>query len=106
MRTGKTSSSAPKADYPQETAKPVTATSDPHDPVAPLVVLTTGGTIDKTYFDSLSQYQIGESVVQRLLEIARVSYPFRIVEALRKDSLDLTPDDREILRAKVAELTE
>jgi L-asparaginase len=44
--------------------------------------------------------------VQRLLEIARVSYPFRIVEALRKDSLDLTPDDREILRTKVAELTE
>jgi L-asparaginase len=84
----------------------VTATADPRDPVAPLVVLTTGGTIDKTYFDSLSQYQIGESVVQRLLEIARVSYPFRIVEALRKDSLDLTPDDREILRAKVAELTE
>jgi L-asparaginase len=84
----------------------VTATLDPRDPVPPLVVLTTGGTIDKTYFDSLSQYQIGESVVQRLLEIARVSYPFRIVEALRKDSLDLTPDDREILRAKVAELTE
>lgn len=73
---------------------------------APLVVLTTGGTIDKTYFDSLSQYQIGESVVQRLLEVARVSYPFRIVEALRKDSLDLTPQDREILRARLAELPE
>jgi L-asparaginase len=72
--------------------------------VPPIVVLTTGGTIDKTYFDALSQYQIGESVVQKLLDIARVSYPFRIVEALRKDSLDLTPDDREVLRAKVAEL--
>ncbi|MDB6087408.1 MAG: asparaginase [Gammaproteobacteria bacterium] len=83
----------------------MTPTLDPCEP-APLVVLTTGGTIDKTYFDSLSQYQIGESVVQRLLEIARVSYPFRIVEALRKDSLDLTPDDREILRAQVAGLKE
>jgi L-asparaginase len=71
----------------------------------PIVVLTTGGTIDKTYFDALSEYQIGESVVQKLLEIARVSYPFRIVEALRKDSLELTPEDREVLRAKVAELT-
>ena len=70
----------------------------------PIVVLTTGGTIDKTYFDALSQYQIGESVVQKLLETARVSYPFRIVEALRKDSLDLTDADREILRARVAEL--
>ena len=85
--------------------KLVPATPDPRDPVSPIVVLTTGGTIDKTYFDALSQYQIGESVVQRLLEIARVAYPFRIIEALRKDSLDLTPDDREILRAKVAELT-
>jgi len=69
----------------------------------PIVILTTGGTIDKTYFDALSQYQIGESIVQKLLETARVAYPFRIVEALRKDSLDLTAADREILRAKVAE---
>jgi L-asparaginase len=67
--------------------------------------MTTGGTIDKTYFDALSKYQVGESVVERLLEIGRVTYPFRIVEALRKDSLDLTAEDREILRAKVAELT-
>ena len=70
----------------------------------PIVVLTTGGTIDKTYFDALSKYQVGESVVQRLLEIGRVTYPFRIIEVLRKDSLDLTAEDRETLRAKVAEL--
>jgi L-asparaginase len=70
----------------------------------PIVVLTTGGTIDKIYFDALSQYQIGESVVRRLLEIGRVSYPFSIVEAFRKDSLDLTPEDREVIRAKVIAL--
>ena len=70
----------------------------------PIVVLTTGGTIDKTYFDALSKYEVGESVVQRLLEIGRVTYPFRIIEVLRKDSLDLTAEDRETLRAKVAEL--
>jgi L-asparaginase len=73
-------------------------------PPAPIVVLTTGGTIDKLYFDALSQYQIGESVVRRLLEIGRVSYPFSIVEVFRKDSLDLTPEDREVIRAKVSEL--
>lgn len=78
---------------------------DTHPPVAPIFVLTTGGTIDKLYFDALSQYQVGESVVQRLLQIGRVTYPFRIVEALRKDSLDITAEDREMLRAKVAELT-
>ena len=80
-------------------------TLDTHPPVAPIVVLTTGGTIDKLYFDALSQYQVGESVVQRLLQIGRVTYPFRIVEALRKDSLDITAEDREMLRAKVAELS-
>jgi L-asparaginase len=86
---------------PPESA--VTSSPDPQVP-QPIVVLTTGGTIDKTYFDALSKYQVGESVVQRLLEIGRVTYPFRIIEVLRKDSLDLTAEDRETLRAKVAEL--
>jgi L-asparaginase len=86
---------------PAESAVP--SSQDPHVP-EPIVVLTTGGTIDKTYFDALSKYQVGESVVQRLLEIGRVTYPFRIIEVLRKDSLDLTAEDRETLRAKVAEL--
>jgi L-asparaginase len=86
---------------PPESA--VTSSPEPQVP-QPIVVLTTGGTIDKTYFDALSKYQVGESVVQRLLEIGRVTYPFRIIEVLRKDSLDLTAEDRETLRAKVAEL--
>jgi L-asparaginase len=86
---------------PPESAVP--SSQDPQVP-QPIVVLTTGGTIDKTYFDALSKYQVGESVVQRLLEIGRVTYPFRIIEVLRKDSLDLTAEDRETLRAKVAEL--
>ena len=81
----------------------MTVSPDPHA-APPIFVVTTGGTIDKIYFDALSQYQIGESVVHRLLEIGRVSYPFRIVEALRKDSLELTDADRELIRAKVAEL--
>jgi L-asparaginase len=82
----------------EKTVTPDLATANP------IYVVTTGGTIDKIYFDALSQYQIGESVVHRLLEVGRVTCPFRIVEVLRKDSLDLTPDDRELIRAKVAEL--
>lgn len=74
------------------------------DALPPIVVLTTGGTIDKTYFDALSEYQIGDSIAQKLLEVARVAYPFRIVEALRKDSLELTEADRETVRAKVEAL--
>ncbi|NJO13594.1 MAG: asparaginase [Gammaproteobacteria bacterium] len=72
----------------------------------PLVVLTTGGTIDKTYFDALSAYQIGETVVSKLLGVANVHFPYRIEEVLRKDSLELDDEDREALRQKVAGLVE
>ncbi|HWJ68956.1 MAG TPA: asparaginase domain-containing protein [Sphingobium sp.] len=67
----------------------------------PIVVLTTGGTIDKHYFDALSEYQIGESMVAGLLHRARVTQPFEIVELLRKDSLELTDSDRALIHARV-----
>jgi L-asparaginase len=60
----------------------------------PILVVTTGGTIDKQYFDDLSKYQIADSTVGRLLQIARVTLPIEIVEVARKDSLDLTDEDR------------
>ena len=66
-----------------------------------LLVVTTGGTIDKLYFDALSEYQIGDSVVERVLWQARVALPFRVVELLRKDSLDLTDADRAAIVATV-----
>lgn len=64
-----------------------------------ILVLTTGGTIDKHYFDATSEYQVGESVIARLLAVARVTVPFEIVEVSRKDSLDLDDADRERLVA-------
>ncbi len=66
--------------------------------------MTTGGTIDKAYFDALSTYQIGEPVVKKLLDTANVTAPHRIVELLRKDSLEMTDDDRTRLRETVAGL--
>jgi L-asparaginase len=63
-----------------------------------ILVVTTGGTIDKAYFDALSDYQVGESVVARLLQIAKVTHPYRTIEFSRKDSLDMTEADREALR--------
>ena len=59
-----------------------------------ILVLTTGGTIDKNYFDALSEYQIVESGIPALLKEARVALPFRVVEVCRKDSLELTDEDR------------
>jgi len=61
---------------------------------AGILVLTTGGTIDKNYFDALSEYQIVDSAIGQLLKEARVALPFRIEEVCRKDSLELTAADR------------
>lgn len=69
---------------------------------APILILTTGGTIDKQYFDALSEYQIAESVIEKLLKTGRVMHPYRIVELMRKDSLELTAEDRELIRATIA----
>jgi L-asparaginase len=63
-------------------------------PTDSILILTTGGTIDKQYFDSLSQYQITDSMVTKLLTVARVTYPIVVQELLRKDSIDMTDEDR------------
>lgn len=71
-------------------------------PETPILLLTTGGTIDKIYFDALSDYQVGETVMTKLLEIARVKRPFRVEEVVRKDSLELDDADRALIRDRVA----
>lgn len=71
-------------------------------PDTPILLLTTGGTIDKIYFDALSDYQVGETVMAKLLDIARVKRPFRIEEVVRKDSLELDDADRVLIRDRVA----
>ena len=50
----------------------------------PILILTGGGTIDKQYFDPLSEYQVGGTSVARLLDIARVTLPYKIAEMARK----------------------
>jgi L-asparaginase len=64
------------------------------DTSSTILVLTTGGTIDKQYFDALSQYQITDSIVTKLLDVARVRHPYQVEEVLRKDSIDITDADR------------
>lgn len=63
-----------------------------------ILVITTGGTIDKVYFDAKSDYEVGESVVGELLEQAHVHVDFEMVHLMRKDSLELTDDDRKLVR--------
>ena len=67
----------------------------------PVVIITTGGTIDKVYFDASSDYEVGESVVADLLHQAQVRQPFEVISLLRKDSLDLTGDDRRLIASTI-----
>jgi L-asparaginase len=68
----------------------------------PLLIVTTGGTIDKVYFDAKSDYEVGESVVGELLEQARVRCPFEVLSPLRKDSLELTDTDRTLIQKTIS----
>ena len=53
------------------------------------------------YFDALSEYKIGESIIVRVLDMARVTQPVEIREVLRKDSLELTDADRALIAGRV-----
>ncbi len=66
-----------------------------------LAIFTTGGTIDKIYFDALSDFQVGETALDAILREANVSFAFEIRSLMRKDSLELTDDDRAAVRAAV-----
>lgn len=64
--------------------------------------ITTGGTIDKVYFDAKSDYEIGPPQVEEALKEAGVSFEFSVEPVLAKDSLELTAADRELIRERVA----
>jgi L-asparaginase len=71
-----------------------------------ILILTTGGTIDKIYFDATSDYEVGESVIPALLRESGVSLDCRLVSLMRKDSLEMTDEDRTGIRAACVEADE
>jgi L-asparaginase len=66
-----------------------------------LTVVTTGGTIDKVYFDAKSDYQIGAPQIGEILAQLGVAFEFDVVPVLRKDSLEMTDVDRAAIRSTV-----
>lgn len=64
--------------------------------------ISTGGTIDKIYFDELSQFEVGESVVEHVLQEGLVDFDYDVVPMFRKDSLEITEDNRAELGAFIA----
>ncbi|MBP9036006.1 MAG: asparaginase [Pseudomonadales bacterium] len=65
-------------------------------------IISTGGTIDKIYFDARSEFEVGSPQAGVLLAEANVSFDYEVLSLLRKDSLDLDDADRELIRATVA----
>lgn len=66
-----------------------------------LNILTTGGTIDKIYYDDKSDYKIGEPEIGRILTAMSVAFRWEVRALLRKDSLHMSDDDRRLIRQAV-----
>jgi L-asparaginase len=66
-----------------------------------LEIFTTGGTIDKVYFDAKSTFEVGEPQILEVLREANLTVDYQVTPLMRKDSLDLTDDDRIKLRQAV-----
>ena len=63
-----------------------------------ILILTTGGTIDKVYFDASSDYEVGEPTVPHVFREAGVTLAWRLESLFRKDSLEFTDADRAAVR--------
>ncbi len=62
-----------------------------------ITILACGGTIDKIYFDAKSDYQIGEPQIQTILRESNVCVDYVVTSVVRKDSLEMTDQDRDDL---------
>ena len=69
--------------------------------ISKLLIITTGGTIDKIYFDDKSDYQVGEPQIGQILHLMHVAFDFEVTALMRKDSLHITDRDRALIRATV-----
>ena len=64
-------------------------------------ILTTGGTIDKIYFDALSEFKVGDPQITEVLKHVHAAFTFEVEVVLRKDSLEIQAADREAIRTAV-----
>ena len=71
-----------------------------------VAILTTGGTFDKVYFDANSEYSIGDPCITAILDEGNVNSDYRIQSILKKDSLDITSKERQIIKNSVQECAE
>ncbi len=61
----------------------------------------TGGTFDKIYFDAKSEFHVGDPQIIPLLKEANLAIEYDVVSLLKKDSLDMTDEDRRLVSDSV-----
>ncbi len=66
-----------------------------------LNIIAVGGTIDKIYYDDLSDYKIGAPAATEILGRIKVNFDYEVTQLISKDSLDMTDADREAVLAAV-----
>jgi L-asparaginase len=86
----------PSRNTPGTLASSIEMTTSPH-----IKIITTGGTIDKIYFDARSEYEVGPPQIMDILSEARATFAVEVDSILSKDSLDLTEEDRRLIRHKI-----
>ncbi|WP_428625363.1 asparaginase domain-containing protein [Sedimenticola sp.] len=64
-------------------------------------IYTTGGTIDKIYFDQKSEFQVGDPQISELLREANITVDYEVESLMRKDSLDMNEADRELIAERI-----
>ncbi len=65
-------------------------------------IITTGGTIDKVYFDAKSTYEVGDPQIGEVLGQFDVALDYTIQRLFQKDSLDMTDEDRRQIHDAIA----
>ncbi len=71
-----------------------------------ITFIQTGGTIDKDYPKTTKgwAFEISEPAVHRILEKLNPTFEYEVISLLKKDSLEITTEDRTLMRQKIEQL--
>ena len=66
-------------------------------------IFTTGGSLDKGYSTRESTFLVQDPQIGEVLDQANVAFDYEVEPLFRKDSLEITEEDRELILRKVTE---
>ncbi len=69
-------------------------------------IFSCGGTIDKVYFDANSEFEVGEPQIDAIFREANATIDYQVESLMRKDSLQMTDTDRQLVRKRIEEVDE